>query len=160
MIIKSIENKLINLNNYNTEKKMKKLNLLLFAFLTIVFLGGCSTGGAFITHNATSVELSEANFNIVARDLEGYSTASYVFGVTYSMGNVSNTLALARVGGTAKLYDEAIKSIWEKYKAEHGDTEGKKLALINIRADNDMLNLLLYTQTELYLTADVVEFID
>lgn len=139
---------------------MKKFNLFLFAVMLTVFLGGCSTGGSFITHNATSVELSEANFNIVAKDLEGYSTASYVLGVTYSMGNVSNTLALARVGGTAKLYDEAIKNIWEKYEEQFGAREGKKLALINIRADNDMLNLLLYTQTELYLTADVVEFID
>lgn len=144
----------------NGVTKMKKTVLILFLLSLLIFTAGCSTGGAFIAHNATSVELSEANFNIVARDLEGYSKAEYVLGVTYSMGNVSNTLALARVGGTAKLYDEAIKSIWKKYEEEYGDREGKKLALINIRADNDMLNLILYTQTELYLTADVIEFID
>ena len=139
---------------------MKKVVLILFTLSLLFTFGGCSTGGAFITHNATSVELSEANFNIVARDLEGYSKAEYILGATYSRGNVSNTFALARIGGTAKLYDDAIKSIWKKYEEQYGSKEGKKLALINIRADNDMLNLILYTQTELYLTADVVEFID
>ena len=63
-----------------------------------------------------------------------------------------------RIGGTAKLYDDAIQNVWEKYKEKYAGTEGKKLALVNIRIDNDMLNLFVYTQTELYITADIIEF--
>jgi len=126
----------------------------------VVYFTSCTTGGSFLAHNVTNVELSEPNFDIVAKNLEGYSKASYLLGLTYSSGNIANTFALVRIGGTAKLYDDAIQNVWEKYKEKYGDTEGKKLALVNIRIDNDMLNLFVYTQTELYITADVVEFED
>ena len=137
---------------------MKKIILLLLLPILLAFLSSCTTGGSFLAHNATNVELSEPNFKIVAKNLEGYSKASYLFGLTYSMGSIANTLALVRIGGTAKLYDDAIQNIWKNYEEKYGDTEGKKLVLANIRIDNDMLNLVVYTQTELYITADVVEF--
>jgi hypothetical protein len=137
------------------KQKIILSNLLLIA---LIYLSGCTTGGSFIAQNITNVELSEPNFKIVAKNLEGYSKASYLFGITHSSGSIANTLALVRIGGTAKLYDDAIQDIWKKYKAKYGDTEGRKLVLANIRIDNDMLNLLVYTQTELYITADIVEF--
>lgn len=138
---------------------MKQKSILLFLlFSLIAFLTGCSTGGSFIANNVTNVELSEPNFDIVAKNVEGYSKASYLLGFTYSAGTIANTIALARVGGTAKLYDEAIQNLWKNYTLKYGDPTGKKLVLANIRIDNDMINLLIYTQTELYITADVIEF--
>ncbi len=56
------------------------------------------------------------------------------------------------------MYDDAIQNLWNNYKLKYGDIEGKKLVLANIRIDNDMLNLLVYTHTELFITADVIEF--
>jgi hypothetical protein len=56
------------------------------------------------------------------------------------------------------MYDDAVQDLWEKYKEKNGDIEGKKLALVNIRYDTDILNLFVYTQTKLYIHADVVEF--
>jgi hypothetical protein len=56
------------------------------------------------------------------------------------------------------LYDIAIQNVWQNYREKYGESEGKKLALVNIHMDNDILNLLVYTQTELCITADVVEF--
>ena len=137
-----------------------KFLLLLIVPVLLVFLNGCSTGGSFIANNVTNVELSEPNFNIIAENVQGYSKASYIIGFTYSTGNISNTLALVRVGGSAKLYDDAIQNLWKNFRETHSDMEGKNLVLANIRFDNDMLNLLVYTQTELYVTADVVEFIE
>lgn len=139
---------------------MKKSIIIVCAVLLMIFISGCTTGGSFLAHNVTTVELAEPNFNYVAKNLEGHSFAAYLFGVTYSMGTMSNTLALVRVNGTAKLYDDAIQDIWKKYKEKYGETEGKRLALVNIRIDNDMLNLLVYTKTELYITADVIEFVE
>lgn len=137
---------------------MKKI-ILLFSFLILVaFLSSCTTGGSFLAQNVTNVELSKPNFKIVAKNLEGYSKASYLIGLSYSTGNVANTLALVRIGGTAKLYDDAIKDIWKKYREKYGATEENNLVLANIRIDNDILNLLVYTQSELYITADIVEF--
>jgi hypothetical protein len=139
---------------------MKKAFLLFLFLILLTYLSSCTTGGSFLAQNMTSVELSKPNFNIVAKNLEGYSKASYLIGFSFSTGNIANTLALVRIGGTAKLYDDAIQNLWKNYKEKYGDTEGKKLVLANIRIDNDMLNLLVYTQTELYITADVVEFED
>ena len=138
----------------------RKIILLLSIPSLIILLIGCSTGGSFIANNATQVELSEPNFNIIAENVQGYSKASYLIGFTYSTGNISNTLALARVGGTAKLYDDAIQNLWSNFREKYGDTEGRNFVLANIRFDNDMLNLLVYTQTELYITADVIEFVE
>jgi len=136
----------------------QKFLLLLIVPVLLVFLNGCSTGGSFIANNVTNVELSGPNFNIIAENVQGYSKASYIIGFTYSTGNISNTLALVRVGGTAKLYDDAIQNLWKNFRETHPDKESKNLVLANIRFDNDMLNLLVYTQTELYVTADIVEF--
>ena len=137
---------------------MKKTILLFLSLILLTYLSSCTTGGSFLAHNATNVELSKPNFKIVAKNLEGYAKASYLIGVSYSTGNMSSTMALVRIGGTAKLYDDAIQNVWKKYRDKYGDTEGKNLVLANIRIDSDMLNLLVYTQTELYITADVVEF--
>jgi hypothetical protein len=139
---------------------MKKTIPVLLFLVIMMCLYSCTTGGSFLALNATNVELSDANFKYVAKDLEGYSKASYLFGLTFSHGSVANTLALVRIGGTAKLYDDAIQGIWKNYKAKYGDTEGRKLVLANIRIDNDMLNLLVYTQTEMFVTADVIEFVE
>jgi hypothetical protein len=138
---------------------MKQKIILLLLFPTLMtFLYSCTAGGSFLAHNATNVQLSDSNFKIVARNMEGYSKADYLIGVSYSNGFSANTLALVRIGGTAKLYDDAIQNLWKNYKEKYGDTEGKKLLLVNIRYDTDILNLLVYTQTELYINADVVEF--
>ena len=137
--------------------KLKQILTLLFL---LAFLFGCTTGGSFISQNVTSVELSEPNFNVVANNVQGTSKASYIIGVTYSAGSIANTLALVRVGGSSKLYDDAVQDLWKNFEKEYGEKEGKNLVLANIRIDNDMLNFILYTQTELFITADVVEFIE
>ena len=136
----------------------QKFLLLLIIPVLLIFLSGCSTGGSFIANNVTNVELSKPNFTIIAENVQGYSKASYLIGLTYSTGNISNTLALVRIGGTPKLYDDPIQDLWKNFRDKNPDTEGRNLVLANIRFDNDMLNLLVYTQTELYITADVIEF--
>lgn len=132
----------------------KRLVLAAFGLL----LSGCYTGGAFMAQNVTNVDLSEANFNIVARDLQGSAHADYLLGVGVSYGSISNTFGLIRVGGTATLYDEAIKSLWKNYEEKHGSSQGRNLLLINVRYDTDILNLLVFTKTTLYIHADIVEF--
>lgn len=137
--------------------KQKTLLLLLAPFV-IAFLSSCSTGGAFIAHNVTNVELSEPNFNYIARNVEGSSSADYLIGVSYSTGFMANSMSLIRIGGTAKLYDSAIQNLWNNFEEKFGPTNGKKLALVNVRYDTDILNLLVYTQTKLFISADVIEF--
>ena len=131
--------------------------ILVIGTLLVIF-SSCTTGGSFLAQNVTNVELSDPGYKIVARNVEGQSKADYLFGISYSTGQMANTLALFRVGGSAKLYDDAIQNLWKKYQDNYGEIDGKKLALINIRYDTDILNLLVYTQTELYINADIVEF--
>jgi hypothetical protein len=137
-----------------TLKKSVVFVLLIFA----ISLSGCATGGSFLAQNVTNIELSGTNFDIIARNLEGSAHADYLIGFGTSAGAVSNTLALVRVGGTATLYDDAIRSLWQNYEKNYGSTEGRNLVLANVRYDTDILNLLLFTKTTLYIHADVVEF--
>jgi hypothetical protein len=131
-------------------KKSVVLELLVCVFL----LSGCTTGGAFLAQNLTNVELSRDNFEIIAKD----AYADYLLGVSSSSGTGSNTLALVRVGGTATLYNDALNDLWKNFEENYGSTEGKNLVLVNVRYDADILNLIVFTKTTLFVHADVVEF--
>ena len=107
---------------------MKKIIFLLISIALVVLLSGCGTGGAFQTTHVTNVELSKPNFNIVVRDLQGSSMQGYLIGVSISQGSDVGTFALIKVSGVEKLYDTAIKDLWNNYREKYGDPEGKKLA--------------------------------
>jgi hypothetical protein len=137
---------------------IQKLMILFLSLALLIGLNSCYTGGSFISQNVTNVELSNPNFKIVEKDLEGSASADYLFGMSYSTGFLLNTFAIARIGGPAKLYDTAIQNLWDKYEEKHGNRQEKKLALINVHYDSDILNLIIYTKTKLFITADVIEF--
>jgi hypothetical protein len=128
----------------------------------LVSATGCVTTGSFPSANVTNVELSEDNFEIVATDVSGEASAGYILGLSGGFGLTSqtSTLALARVSGEGALYREAIRNLWDNFRAEYGDVEGRNLALVNVRFDSDALNLILYTQPKVSIRADVVEFED
>jgi hypothetical protein len=135
-------------------KKGAVLELLVCAF----FLSGCTTGGAFLAQNLTNVELSRDNFEIIAKEVVGTAHADYLLGLSSSSGAGSNTLALVRVGGTATLYNDALNNLWRNFEENYGSTEGRNLVLVNVRYDADILNLIVFTKTTLFVHADVVEF--
>lgn len=134
---------------------MKRIYL---ASLLVIILSGCSSSGAFLAINQTSVELGEANYTIVETGVHGEAEAGYILGLSYSSGFIANTFALARVSGTDKLYSDALDNLWENYESNHGSIGDKKLALTNVRYDAEILNLLLYTGTKITVRADIVEF--
>lgn len=134
---------------------MKRIYL---ASLLVIILSGCSSSGAFLAINQTSVELGEANYTIVETGVHGEAEAGYILGLSYSSGFIANTFALARVSGTDKLYSDALDNLWENYESNHGAIGDKKLALTNVRYDAEILNLLLYTGTKITVRADIVEF--
>lgn len=121
-------------------------------------LSGCTTGGTFQALNVTNVELSETNFDIVATNVSGRAHADFLLGISGSTGSVSNTFALARVGGTATLYNDALMDLWDNYEDAYGSAEGRNLVLANVRYDTDILNLVVFTKTTLIIHADVIEF--
>jgi hypothetical protein len=131
------------------------------AFLTVLCaLGmyGCTTAGTFQSQNVTNVELSETNFEILAKNVSGRAYADFLLGISSSTGSVSSTLALARVGGSATLYNDALMDLWDNYEDMYGSTEGRNLVLANVRYDTDILNLIVFTKTTLIIHADVIEF--
>lgn len=132
-------------------------SFIIFLFIIILFMN-CSNNGMFVGINSTNVELAEANYEIVATDLVGTSEAGYLLGFSWSMGSAAQTWALARVNGTGMLYKEALNDLWKQYEAEHGSVKGKKVALVNVRYDSEMLNLLLYTGIKVFVRADIIEF--
>jgi len=141
------------------EDIMKRtLFLAVVLILLIVSSTGCLNSGMFLSANVTDVRLSEDNFDIVATNITGSSKAGYILGLSFGPGAQVSTAAIARVIGTGMLYQEALKNLWENYEKDHGPREGKKIALVNVHYDTDIVNLILYTEVKLFIRADVVEF--
>jgi hypothetical protein len=136
----------------------KKLFWAMVIVVSIVILSSCSNNGMFIGLNQTSVELSEANYEIVASNVLGQSRAGYVLGFSAPLGAATNTFAVARVNGTGMLYKEALEDLWKNFEAEHGKIDGRKLALANLRYDSEALNLVVYTEVKVFIRADIIEF--
>lgn len=134
---------------------MKKL---IFAIIATVFLVGCTSSGAFLSANQTFVNLKEGNYSLTATNVSGEAEASYLFGMSYSTGFAANTVAVARVSGTGKLYAEALENLWTNYEKNNGMTSEHKLALVNVRYDSDILNLFLFTKVTISVRADIIEF--
>jgi len=126
--------------------------------LIAAMFAGCASTGMFTASNLTEVQLLKDNFIIVARNVSGEAEAGYIFGSSFSLGMMTNTVAVLRVSGTGMLYKEALEDLWKNYEAVHGSVEGKKLALVNVRYDADALNLFVYTRPKVMVRADVVEF--
>ncbi len=136
---------------------MKKLFVIL-VLCTLLF-SGCLSTGLFMSANTTEVKLASNNYKIVATNVTGEAKAGYILGTSFSAGAATSTFALARVSGTGLLYAEALEGLWANYEEKHGSVEGKKLALVNVRYDSDVLNLVLYTEARITIRADIVEFI-
>lgn len=133
-------------------------HLTALLFLSII-ITSCSSTGAFHSANFTEVQLTEANYEVVATNVTGEATGGYLLGVSSGIGlQQMQTFALARVSGSGMIYGEAIEDLWRNFSSEHGDIEGRNLALVNVRYDTDALNLILYTQPKVSVRADVVEF--
>lgn len=137
-----------------------KIPVFIFLLVAMVMVMSCSNNGMFVGVNHTNVELSKANYNIVSTNIVGQSQVGYLIGLSTSFGSSTQTFALARVDGTGMLYKEAIEDLWQKFQAQHGKIEGRKLALVNVRYDSEILNLFLYTSVKVFIRADVVEFIN
>ena len=130
----------------------------LLAVAAALSLAGCATTGQFSAANLTEVQLREGNYELVTTDINGEAEAAYLIGVSGSMGSSTHTLALYRLRGTGQLYKEAMEDLWSNFAAAHGDVEGRRLALVNVRYDSESRNLLVYTDVKIAIRADVVEF--
>ena len=148
----------IEINSILEEIMKRTLFFSVVLILLIVSFTGCMNSGMFISANVTNVRLSEDNYDIVATNITGSSKAGYILGASYGPGAQVSTFAIARVSGTGLLYQEALEDLWENYERDHGSREGKRVALVNVHYDSDILNLLLYTEVKLFIRADIVEF--
>jgi len=138
---------------------MKRTHFLtVVLILLVVSFTGCSNAGMFSSVNVTDVRLSEDNYDVVATNITGSSRAGYILGFSFGPAAQVSTAAIARVSGTGMLYKEALENLWENYEIDHGPREDKRVALVNVHYDTDILNLLLYTEVKLFIHADVVEF--
>jgi len=135
-----------------------RLHILLVLMASSLAWNSCTSSGAFLASNRTNVDLSQANYVIAAPNINGEAESAYVLGVSYSNGLIANTLAIGRVEGTGMLYKEAFEDLWQNFETSYGKSEGRKLALANVRYDTDILNLLFYTKVKIAIRADVIEF--
>lgn len=129
-------------------------------FVMTMILSGCASSGMHMSSSLTNVELSEANYRIVARSVSGEAKAGYILGASFGVGMYAQVIGVARVSGDKALYKTAMDNLWNNFEAKHGNVEGRNLALVNIRYDVDALNLFVYTQPLLTIQADIIEFLE
>lgn len=125
-----------------------------------LFLSGCSSSGMYMSSSLTNVQLSEANYQIVARSVSGESKAGFLLGTSFGVGMYTQVIGVARISGDKALYKTAMDNLWSNFEAKHGSAEGRNLALVNVRYDIDALNLLVYTEPTLTIHADIIEFLE
>lgn len=127
--------------------------------LLALSLTGCVSVGSFSSANVTNVELAEANYEVVATNVQGRASAGYILGFSGGFGlSQMQTLALVRVDGPGALYGAALQNLWDNFRAQYGEVEGRNLALVNVRFDSDAVNAIVYTRPQITIRADVVEF--
>ena len=135
------------------------LRALPYLFLALFFFSGCINSGAFYAGNLTNVELHDANYRIVATNVNGQAHAGYLIGITASQGGYASTLALFRVEGDGLLYKAAVENLWAEFEANYGPVQNRRLALINMQFDADATNYIgIYTKSLVSVRADVIEF--
>ncbi|HSJ68361.1 MAG TPA: DUF6567 family protein [Anditalea sp.] len=140
---------------------MKKLmKNFIGVFIMLILLSGCASSGMHMSSSLTNVELSEANYRIVARSVSGEARAGYILGASFGVGMYAQVIGVARVSGDKALYKTAMDNLWNNFEAKHGNVEGRNLALVNVRYDVDALNLFVYTQPLLTIQADIIEFLE
>lgn len=127
-------------------------------FSVMLFMTGCVSSGLFMSSNQTLVELRESNFNIIATDVSGESSASYLIGGSVSNGFMTQTLSLIKLNGPDGLYQQALKDLWKNVEKKVGKVEGRSLALTNVRYDTQISNFLIFNKVKLMVRADVVSF--
>lgn len=137
---------------------MKTKHFILAGLITWIGTS-CTTSGLFFSTHLTNVELSDSNYEIVARNIKGEAQAEYILGLSLALRGELQTLALARVGGEEMLYQQAMENLWKNFETQYSqEVEGRKLALVNVRYDSDAINLLLYTRPKISIRADIIEF--
>ena len=132
--------------------------LLIVVCVLAVLMTGCANSGMFAASNITEVQLNKANFKIVQKDVSGEATSGYIFGVSQSFGAASMTFAVAHVSGSQMIYKDALADLWKNAEKTLTSVEGKKLALVNVRYDANVINMAVYTQVTISVRADIVEF--
>jgi hypothetical protein len=139
---------------------MKKTTLISAAILLafIITTSGCFTSGAMVSTNSTMVQLSQPNFKVIATNVTGQAKADYLFGASIGIGMYAQTYALIPLQKDRALYKKAIEELWKKFESTYGKSEGRRLALVNLRYDTEALNVFFYTSPRLTVIADVVEF--
>jgi hypothetical protein len=137
---------------------MKNRLLLPFAAGLLAVLSGCVSSGLLVSSNMTEVELSQANYRVVATSVSGQASAEYLFGASFGIGMYAQAYALIPLDKDRALYKIAVENLWKNFEALHGKTEGRSLALVNVRYDSEAVNAFVYTKPKLTVIADVVEF--
>ena len=135
-----------------------RFHLLLVAGTFVAALSGCVSSGLLVSSNITEVELSQANYKVVATSVSGQASAEYLFGASFGIGMYAQAYALIPLDKDRALYKIAVQNLWKNFETTHGKTEGRPLALVNVRYDSEAVNAFIYTKPTLTVIADVVEF--
>lgn len=137
---------------------MKKRMFILPAFVVLILMSSCASSGLTASSHVTNVQLTNANFKVIAINVTGEASSEAILGVSYGVGLATTQLSLIPLTDERMLYKNAIKNLWADFETKNGPTGNRRLALVNVRYDSEALNLFVYTKVTTAIVADVVEF--
>lgn len=137
---------------------MKKRIFVLAAFAVLMLMSSCASSGLTASSHVTNVQLTNANFKVIAINVTGEASSEAILGVSYGVGLATTQLSLIPLTDERMLYKNAIKNLWADFETKNGPTGNRRLALVNVRYDSEALNLFVYTKVTTAIVADVVEF--
>jgi hypothetical protein len=137
---------------------MKKLSISFGIVSLLFFASGCMSSGLTASTHRTDVQLSRANYRIVATNISGKASSDALFGASFGVGVAGNQVALIPLSSSRSLYQLAMKDMWASFETAHGAIGNRRLALVNFRYDSESLNAFIYTKVTVTVVADIIEF--
>lgn len=117
---------------------MKIKNILTLSFATLTLCGCGSTTGSIGHSINTEVNLSQANFKVIA-SVTGEASATYILGIGFNQKNLT---------------DQARRDMINK-----ADLIGKSKAIINVTTDTRTRIGLFTVKKTVFVSGEVIEFI-
>src|SRR5690606_7664529 len=103
----------------NRVMKNRKRIFSMIAAGAMVF-GGCASTGLTASSHITNVQLSDANYRIVATNVSGEGSAEAILGFSVGVGFGTSQVALIPLNRSRLLYGTAMKNLWENFESRHG----------------------------------------
>ena len=111
---------------------MLKTAGVLFVFVIQVLLTGCASSGLTASSHVTNVQMTNANFKMVATNVSEEATARAILGVSYGLGIATTQLSIIPLDDGGTLYQSAMKNLWANFETIKGAVANRVIESVTV----------------------------